>query len=134
MCNEDISVSDLMEQKSRSSLAKLVMRLFDRWGIDVQAQCRLLGLETDEDGLAALAVMRDGGSLPADTAMIERVGDLLAIHRNLAILYGAESPIRFRWISDRNKRFMPKPLDYILEGGDEGLTQVRMYLDFLLVR
>ena len=131
---EAVSAADLMDEGNRKSLAKLVMRFFDRWEIDAQTQCRLLGMTADENGLAELAAIRDGGALPADTAMIERVGHLLAIYKAISILYGNNPRVLFRWITNVNKRFTPTPLDFILEAGDEGLADVRQYLDFLLVR
>lgn len=136
--NED-RFARVMDENSRKSLAKVVTRLFEVWEIDATAQCRLLGMTADEEGLTALDAMRDGAALPADTAMVERVGNLFGIHKCLRILYQGEQPeqipsIVYTWMTQTHKQFPPTPLDYILEGEIDALFHVRDYLELMRIR
>ena len=120
----------LMLPENRKRLAKLVTALFAHWQIDTATQAALLGLPSEDDLLM--------DELPADEDVIDRVGHLLAIHKALQILYQSKSggvpDIVYGYMTHANKRFTPTPIDYILQQGDNGLAEVRYYLDFVRIR
>lgn len=61
--------------------------------------------------------------------MIDRVGHLLAIHKNLRIMFPHDRKIVYGWFRYPNKTFDNKaPLD-VMRSGLLGLHSVRMYLE-----
>ncbi|MAA75914.1 MAG: hypothetical protein CMN28_14530 [Salinisphaeraceae bacterium] len=118
---------DPFSADSRSAMAKMVMNLFDHWQIDSRSQCRLLGLGPDSRG--SLARYRRGEPIAPNEDMVDRAGHLLAIHKNLRILYPENREVAYAWMTHENQRFAPTPLSFILDNGFEGLACVRRYLD-----
>lgn len=116
------------QQDERSTLAKMVMQLFDHWELAPADQISLLGLSAGNR--AALARYRKGEALANSRDLLERVGHLLAIHKNLRLLFPHDRDLAYAWMSTRNRAFGGKtPVEVIGEWGFAGLMHVRAYLD-----
>jgi hypothetical protein len=107
----------------------MVITLFGHWQIGVQDQMALLGLS--EGSRTTLMRYRRGEPLADQRDLLDRVANLLAIHRSLRILFPENRDLVYRWVTMPNKVFEGKtPVQFIREKGFLGLLTVRRYLDF----
>ena len=114
--------------KDSGALAKMVMMLFDHWKLTSEDQAVLLGLAPANRG--ALTRYRKGEPIGTSRDQYERVGHLLAIQKNLRMLFPKNRDLAYRWISTRSKAFDKlTPVEVIKEWGFAGLLIVRFYLD-----
>ena len=114
--------------KDRGALATMVMTLFDHWKLTTEDQALLLGLAAANR--AALTRYRKGEPIGTSRDQYERVGHLLAIHKNLRTLFPQNRDLAYRWMSTRNKALDNlTPIEVIKEWGFAGLLRVRFYLD-----
>jgi Protein of unknown function (DUF2384) len=114
--------------KSRSQLAKMIIRLFEHWSLSQAEQAGLLGLSTTNR--ASIARYRSGEPLADNRDLLDRVSCLLGIHKVLRILFPYNRDLAYRWMTTYNRRFDRRPVDVVLEHGFEGLLSVRRYLEF----
>jgi hypothetical protein len=127
-----LSVDQQITAQDRGALAKMVMNLFDHWNLSTEDQASLLGIASSNR--AALMRYRKGEPVGTSRDQYERVGHLLAIHRNLRALFPENRDLAYRWVSLRNKAFdNHTPVEVIREKGFAGLLMVRSYLDRALV-
>lgn len=120
---------DLRDRDSRARLARLVVALFDRWGLAPADQASLLGLSPASR--STLARYRRGEPLADSADLLARAGHLLGIHKSLRIMFPHDRDLAYRWICARNRRFDgATPLEVIRRHGYEGILAVRRYLDF----
>lgn len=104
------------------------MQLFDRWSISSEDQLAMLGLSMGDR--SALTRYRRGHPITGIRDTLERAGHLLAIHKNLRLLFPRDRDLAYRWISTRNKAFEGRtPAEVIRNDGLLGLLMVRSYLD-----
>jgi hypothetical protein len=83
---------DINSPDSRKALAKIMIKLFDHWGIEAGDRLELLGLDADCQGI--LDQFRSGeAALPEVGETMERVSWLLTVHKALRIPY----PIDWIW-------------------------------------
>lgn len=112
----------------RGALAKMVIQLFEHWKLSTEAQLALLGLGSTSR--SALTRYRKGEPLAQSRDMLERVGHLLAIHKNLRLLFPRNRDLAYAWMSTRNKAFGGRtPAEVVADIGFAGLLMVRSYLD-----
>ena len=119
---------DLHRRDSRARLARMIVRLFDRWGLAAPEQATLLGLSPDSR--ATVARYRRGEPLADNTDLLGRAGHLLGIHKALRILFPHDRDLAYRWMNAPNRRFGGRPPLETLKQGFEGILAVRRYLDF----
>lgn len=116
------------KEPDRGALAKMVLQLFEHWKLSSEAQLALLGLAASSR--SALTRYRKGEPLAQNRDLLERVGHMLAIHKNLRLLFPHNRDIAYAWMSTRNKAFGGRtPSEVIAEIGFAGLLMVRSYLD-----
>ena len=116
------------ESTDRGAISKMLMQLFGHWAISTEDQLEMLGLA--KDNRAALTRYRKSVPMSASRDANERAGHLLAIHKNLRLLFPYNRELAYRWMSTRNKAFEGRtPVDMVKEFGFAGLLMVRSYLD-----
>lgn len=121
---------DLSTPESRKSMAKLVTRLFELWGLPVTDQLNLLGLS--ETSRSMLIRYRKGNAIPNSRDMIDRVGLLLSIHKSLRLLFPYNREFRQQWVGKRNRMMDNiQPVELMKEKGIIGIATVARHLDFL---
>ena len=115
---------------ARRKLARMVIRLFALWNLPTADQLELLGLS--RTSRAQLSKYRKGGALPSSRDMLDRIGWLLSIHKNLRLLYPRNENIRYTWVKRRNQILDDqRPLDIMKYQGLIGIARVARYLDYL---
>ncbi len=115
-------------EPDRGALAKMVIQLFEHWKLSTEEQLALLGLGAASR--SALTRYRKGEPLAQSRDLLERVGNLLAIHKNLRLLFPHNRDLAYAWMSTRNKAFGGRtPAEVVSEIGFAGLLMVRSYLD-----
>lgn len=113
----------------RTSLAKMIMKLFTLWGLNNEDQASLLGLSTK--GRMSISRYRRGHPFADNQDLLDRAGHLLGIHKSLRLIFPQNKNLAYQWVSLPNKRFENKsPLDIMKERRHEGLLAIRRYLDF----
>ncbi|MDP1927692.1 MAG: MbcA/ParS/Xre antitoxin family protein [Thiobacillus sp.] len=116
------------EPDTRGVLAKMVTTLFEHWRLSSNDQLSLLGLSTGNR--PALARYRKGEPLANSRDLLERAGHLLAIHKNLRLLFPHDRDLAYAWMTTANQALGGKtPVELITEWGFAGLLQTRAYLD-----
>ena len=117
-----------MTAADRSAIAKQIMTLFGHWNVDNATSASLLGLA--EDNRTALKNYRDGKPLGASRDLLDRAGNLLAIHKNLRLLFPRNRELCYAWMTTPNRAFDGMaPAEVVREHGFSGLLMVRGYLD-----
>lgn len=120
---------NLYAPETRTTLAKMVIKLFQLWEISTADQLNLLGLSPKSR--AMLTKYAKGDALPATRDMLDRVGWLLSIHKALGLLYPRNEDVRYTWVKQRNTAFDNlTPLEVMKEQGIIGIAKVARYLDF----
>jgi uncharacterized protein (DUF2384 family) len=115
---------------ARRKLARMVIRLFELWNLPTADQLELLGLS--RTSRAQLSKYRKGGALPSSRDMLDRIGWLLSIHKNLRLLYPRNENIRYTWVKRRHQILDDqRPLDIMKYQGLIGIARVARYLDYL---
>ena len=108
----------------------MVTRLFELWELATADQLELLGLS--RTSRAQLSKYRKGGALPSSRDMLDRIGWLLSIHKNLRLLYPRNENIRYTWVKRRNQILDDqRPLDIMKYQGLIGIARVARYLDYI---
>ena len=105
-----------------------VIVLLQHWGLKNEEECNLFG----GISLAQLAKFKKGTAFISGRDTIERVGNLLGIHKNLRILYPYNREVVYQWIKGRNLSLHNvSPLDTMLEYGYIGIAQIRRFTDHM---
>lgn len=116
------------DAQDRSTLARMVMALFDHWSLSTEEQAALLGIAPANR--SALGRYRKGHPIGLQRDQYERVGHLLGIHKNLRLLFPHNRELAYRWMSTRNQAFDNlSPVEVVRRFGFAGLLMVRGYLD-----
>jgi transcriptional regulator with XRE-family HTH domain len=118
----------LQDREGRQRLARMVLTLFDHWGLSTAEQAALLGLSPDNR--ATIARYRRGEPFGDSRDLLERAGHLLGIHKSLRILFPHDRDLAYAWVKAPNQRLGATPLQIMIARGFEGLLAVRRYLDF----
>lgn len=113
--------------KPNDALVSMVNRLFERWHLDAEQQAALLGLSPQN--AAALVGHGTDHEIEVTSALVERIGHLLAIHAQLRLLFPKNRDLAYRWISTSNNAFDGRtPVAVVREHGISGLLMLRSYL------
>lgn len=127
--NQALATHNYQDQ-DRSALARMVTRVFELWSLGSEDQLAMLGLSTSNR--AALSRYRKGEPLAANRDLLERAGHLLAIHKNLRLIFPQDQDrdLAYAWMTRRNRAFDGRtPVEVVREWGFTGMLMVRAYLD-----
>lgn len=118
---------DLNNDNLKRNTANII-QLFKHWDLKVDEQCNLLGGISPQQ----LNNFQNGKAHLSGRDTIERVGNLLGIHKSLRILYPYNRTVVYKWIKARNKRLHNlTPLEVMLSEGYIGIAQVRKLTDYM---
>lgn len=105
-----------------------VIQLFKLWELSVEEQCNLLGGISPQQ----LNKFQKNTARISGRDTIERVGNLLGIHKSLRILYPYNKAVVYKWINARNKKLHNlTPLEVMLSEGYIGIAQIRKLTDYM---
>lgn len=121
-----------LSDKERLSQTKMIMRLFDLWGISIAQQAICLGLSPHSR--TSISAYRSGKSyLPLYRDIQDRIANLFVIHSSLSKLFPENKDLAYSWINRRNKFFENySPLEIICRDSYLGLEKVKEYLEMAL--
>lgn len=123
-----VAVTANQSDPNRGALAKMVTRAFEHWKLGTEDQLAMLGLAAHSR--SALGRYRRGEPLAANRDLLERAGHVLAIHKNLRLVFPQDRDLAYAWMTQRNRAFNGlTPVDVIKEWGFAGMLTVRAYLD-----
>lgn len=115
-------------QADRGALAKMVTRAFDNWDLETDEALAMLGLA--EGSRSTLSRYRRGAPLGPNRDLMERAGHILAIHKNLRLMFPHGREKAYQWMRTRNRAFDNlTPAEVVSKYGFQGLLMVRAYLD-----
>ena len=122
------SLSSVLDIDNLNRNTANVIQLFKLWDLSVDEQCNLLGgISSQQLNKFQKTTARISGR---DT--IERVGNLLGIHKSLRILYPYNKSVVYKWIKARNKKLHNlTPLEVMLSEGYIGIAQIRKLTDYM---
>ena len=119
-------------EKTRKALTEAFFNLTKHWELTRQEEARLLGWNYERKR-ATLDAMRKGQTIVDDDEdKIERLTDLINIHKSLRILFPDPVSRRqvYEWIKVKRERFGDhSALDIMLSEGKIGIHAIRRYLD-----
>jgi len=112
----------------RAKITPMLLRMFDLWNLTTEEKLAALGLSTDNR--SALARYKKGEPISASRDMLDRAGNLLAIHKDLRLLFPRNPELAYTWMKTKNRALHGNtPIEAIVEMGFPGLLYVRSYLD-----
>lgn len=120
----------LDSEEKRGVLTRGFFGLVDKWELTREEEAQLLGW-TYQEKRTKLDNMRAGKTnLPQDRDKVERVIDLLNIHKSLRVLFPYDRTSVYQWVKIPRERFgNHSALEVMLEDGKEGISAIRQYLD-----
>lgn len=118
----------LYGEQGRRTLTAALLRMFEHWELSTEEQLALLGYQPDSR--ATLTRLRRGRPIANRRDLLDRAGHLLAIHKNLRLIYPRNPKTRYGWMKSRNRDFAGStPIQVAERYGLPGLAMVRAYLD-----
>jgi hypothetical protein len=112
----------------RSKITPMLLKMFELWNLTTEEKLAALGLSTDNR--AALTRYKKGEAISASRDMLDRAGNLLAIHKDLRLLFPRNPELAYTWMKTKNRALHGNtPIETIAEMGFPGLLYVRSYLD-----
>lgn len=101
---------------------KLLLTIFEKlWKLDAETQAKLLKVSR-----STLKRYRTGHSVPRRQEQLQRIEDLLRCHKALRVIFPQNSEAANTWLTRRNTRLTPSPVEYAMRHGTRG---VRQYLE-----
>lgn len=112
----------------RSKITPMLLKMFELWRLTTEEKLAALGLSTVNR--AALTRYKSGEAISASRDMLDRAGNLLAIHKDLRLLFPSNPELAYAWMKTKNRALHGNtPIETIAEMGFSGLLYVRSYLD-----
>ena len=132
MAKADPQNSRASSEERRKALTEAFFNLAKRWELTRQEEAKLLGWNY-QPKRGTLDPMRKGLRIvDEDEDKIERIVDLINIHKSLRILFPdpAERQKVYEWVRIGRERFGGhSALDIMLSEGKAGIHAIRRYLD-----
>lgn len=117
-------------QKVREAFTRGFFELTQHWVLSRQEEAKLLGWDYDEKRTAIDSLRKGKTIISKDQDKIERMIDLINIHKSLRILFPYDRHAVYEWVKIKRERFGGySALDVMLEEGKEGISAIRHYLD-----
>jgi hypothetical protein len=105
-----------------------IIQLFKHWDLTIEEQCLLLGGISPQQ----LNKFKNAKAHVSGIDSIERVGNLLGIHKSLRILYPYNRTAVYKWIKAKNKKLHNfTPLEIMLSKNYLGIAQIRKLTDYM---
>ncbi len=118
-----------MSQEDLVSLTVGIMNILDSWGLSSEQIISLLALP-GKTPARALRRYRENTPFPVTDAVEERLEHIIGIADALRTSYPHNPSMGSIWLNQRCKKMNNQiPLQVIVEGGLEGIIEVRKHLD-----
>ncbi|MBI4410908.1 MAG: hypothetical protein HY541_00290 [Deltaproteobacteria bacterium] len=131
MLTEPAIKEDFRSEKVREVFTRSFFELTNHWELSRQEEARLLGWDYDEKRTTIDSLRKGKTIISKDLDKIERMIDLINIHKSLRILFPYDRDVVYAWVKIKRDRFGGySALDVMLEDGKEGISAIRHYLDY----
>ena len=118
-----------MTPDEQVTLTVRIMDILDGWGMSSAEIISLVALP-DKTPTRALRRYRENTAFPVSEALVERIEHIIGITDALRTSYPHNPHMGKMWIKQRSKKLNNKiPLQIIVEGGLEGIIEIRKHLD-----
>lgn len=118
-----------MNKEDQLALTQAVMAILDSWQLSVEAQMLILDLPKGTPS-RALRKYREHTPFPDEQGVMQRLEQIIGIADALRTSYPHNPAMGAIWLQKKSDRFENRaPLSVMVEGGLEGLLEVRMHLD-----
>ena len=105
------------------------MEILDSWGLSSEEIISLIALP-EKTPTRALRRYRDNTAFPVSQELDERIGHIIGITDALRTSYPHNPHMGKMWIRQKSKKLNNQiPLQIIVEGGLEGIIEIRKHLD-----
>ncbi len=122
------SIEDQYEVEDIDNLSKMVISIFEHWGLPAGDQLELLGMSSTNQGV--LNGFRKGESMSGSRDQLDRLAMLLRIHKNLRLLFPRNRELAYKWMTTSSRAFEGRtPVEITVTRGIEGLIMVGAYLE-----
>jgi len=111
-----------------SALLEMVLRLMQAWKLDTRQQAALLGVRSP----STIYRWKSHGAKRLRVDTLERIRHLLAIHKQLRLLFYHNPDLAKAWVSTRNRASCfggKRPVEIMLRGSISDFELVRGYLE-----
>lgn len=124
------TTGDVDDDTLRQTLTKAFFALTAHWELTRQEEAKLLGWEYGEKRTAIDALRKGKTFLSKDRDKIERVIDLVNIHKSLRVLFPYDRDAVYGWVKVKRDRFGGhSALEVMLDDGKWGIAAIRQYLE-----
>ncbi|MCB1197107.1 MAG: hypothetical protein KDK51_01945, partial [Deltaproteobacteria bacterium] len=104
--------------------------IVENWSLTNQEKAKLLGWDYAKKRSVIDAMKRKEKAIDVDDDKIQRMIEVVNIHKNLRILYPHDKKLAYQWVKQVREVFNQHcALDIMLEDGLFGITAIRKYLD-----
>lgn len=120
-------------EPTRRALTEAFFNLTRHWGLNREEEAQLLGWNYRRKRATLDAMRNKKTILDEDRDKIERLTDLINIHKSLRILFPkpADRSRVYDWVKVKRDRFGGhSALDIMLSEGKSGIHAIRRYLDY----
>lgn len=115
---------------SRKALTKAFFALTAHWDLSRNEEARLLGWTYGEKRTTLDAMRKGKTAIDNDADKLERMIDLVNIHKCLRVLFPYDRSAVYAWVKTKRDRFGGySALDVMLEDGKAGIAAIRHYLE-----
>ncbi|MDA8091927.1 MAG: DUF2384 domain-containing protein [Nitrospiraceae bacterium] len=120
---------DTGRPEGRIELARMVLEIFDLWGLKVKEQLSLLGLSPRSR--ARLKQYLEGEAFANQLDLRGRAMNLLSIQSSLGAIYPNSPEVAVKWMTTPKSKFDGlTPVDYVHKEGFFGLSNIKRDLEF----
>lgn len=117
--------------RTREALTEAFFTLTKLWNLSRHEEAQLLGWDYTEKRTTLDSLRMGKTVFDRDRDKLERVVDLVNIHKSLRILFPHDRANLYNWVQVKRERFGGySALDIMLEEGKRGITAIRQYLDY----
>lgn len=118
-----------MTQDEQVAFTVRIMEILDGWGMTSAEIISLIALP-EKTPTRALRRYRENTAFPVSPELEERLSHVVGITDALRTSYPHNPHMGKMWIRQRNKKLNNQiPLQIIIEGGLEGIIEIRKHLD-----
>ena len=121
---------EMSSKTQRKILTKAFFGVIENWQLSNQEKAKLLGWDYAQKRSVVDAMRKKGKEVDCDDDKIQRMIEIINIHKNLRILYPYNKQLVYQWVKQKRDVFNQYcALDVMLEDGLFGITAIRKYLE-----
>ena len=126
----DANASSLVSnEKNRTILTKAFFGILKNWNLTNDQEAKLLGWSYGQKR-SKIDALKKGGAMEDDQDKLDRIREIINIHKNLRMLFPYQNDLAYQWIHEKRERFgNHTALDVMMEDGLLGIKAIRRYLD-----